>query len=63
MEQKLNLNAVKIIPVRDDGGLTVEMVKWSVSGYFLKVELTKCADRLVVEHERKRNQGWHKIFA
>lgn len=57
MEQKLSLKAVETIQVRDDGGLTVEMVKWSVSGYFLKVELTKCADRLAVEHERKRNQG------
>lgn len=57
VEQKLSLKAIEILPVRDEGGLTVEMVKWSVSGYFLKVELTKCADRLAVGHERKRNQG------
>lgn len=28
--------------------------KWSVSEYFLKVELTKFADRLVVGYERKK---------
>lgn len=41
--------------MRDDGRLTVEMVRssWFLD-IFLKVELTKFADRLVMGCERKR---------